>query len=313
MVSPYLIDITKELLTSYLGTLKNPRTKEEYSANINNLCNAVEKDFIDISKEDAVSFFEKMKGKVADGDLSRKTFNMRLSTCRSFAAYIETSEMEEGYKNPFNEITFPPVENEITDESIPSLEELDKVMSAARESGLRDYLIFALATRMCLSSTAILRLTRECFREEQGQAFLVVLPAGATKNNHDVTARFLKVPSDVAEIFKKYLSELTQTDEAGHIFFNEKGTPMRLRNLDTRVKKIIGNAELTKSYTMKDLRNRGIIDMVAAIDEDDTGTEEGVQEYLGVQPARMADYIRSAKIVTSCPPENLVNYRLVCP
>ena len=311
MESVYMSDETKGLLRDYLGTMKNPRTKEEYAANINLICNATGKDFVIISKDSAVSFFGELKGKVADGKLSRKTYGTRLSTCRSFASYIETQRGGE-YKNPFLEITFPPVENEITEDSIPTLEELDRVMSAAKESGVMDYLIFALATRMCLSSTAIVRLTRDCYREESGKSFLVILPAGATKNNHDVEARYVRMPSDVAEIFKKYLGELKVSDDAGHIFFNEHNRPLRLRNLDARVKKVVSSAGLSKPYTMKDLRNRGILDMVAGAG-DDAGTEENVREYLGVQPARMADYVRSAKIVTGCPPEELVNYRLICP
>ena len=312
MESAYLSEETKDLLKRYLGTLKNPRTKEEYAANIRMVSDAIGADFVDITKEKATAFFGEMKGKVADGEISRKTFNTRLSCCRSFSSYIEAERMEEGYRSPFMEITFPPVENEITEDAIPSLGELDKVMSAAKESGVMEYLIFALATRMCLSSTAILRLTEDCYRKENGQSFLVILPAGATKNNHDVEARYVRMPSDVAEIFDKYLLEKKTFDDAGHLFFNKKGTPMRLRNLDSLVKKVVSAAELDKPYTMKDFRNRGILDMVAGAG-DDADTEESVREYLGVQPARMADYVRSAKIVTGCPPEELVNYRLVCP
>ena len=112
----------------------------------------------------------------------------------------------------------------------------------------------------------------------------------------------------MAEVLDKYIEKLDKTDEAGHLFYNEKGRPMRLRNLDSRVNRIVGMSGIGKSFTMRDLRNRGIIDIVAA-GEDKT---EEVRDYLGVQPARMFDYVKSVKLVTSCPPD-LVNYRLVCP
>lgn len=308
MVSEYLSEDFKGILTQHLSGMKNSRTRTEYWGCINMVCNALKKDFLSIDEMDATSYFSSLRAKISDKKLSRKTFNTRLSCCRTVAANIENNYPECGFKNPFASISFPEVTNEITDENIPTMSELDAVMSAAKASSLMDYLIFALATRMCISSTAIVKLTKECVRKEGGATFLVVLPSGETKNNHDVNARLLKVPSDVAEVLDKYIEKLDKTDEAGHLFYNEKGRPMRLRNLDSRVNRIVGMSGIGKSFTMRDLRNRGIIDIVAA-GEDKT---EEVRDYLGVQPARMFDYVKSVKLVTSCPPD-LVNYRLVCP
>lgn len=312
MKSEYVSELFDEVLKKYLSTLKNPRTREEYSSCIYMVCNALKKDFLSINEQDAVCHFSALRDKVSSGKLSRKTFGTRLSCCRSVSTFIESEQLVEGYSNPFGFISFPEIKNEITDDNIPSLSDLDKVMSSAKKSGLMDYLIMALATRMCLSSTSILKLTRDCYREEQGKSFLVILPSGPTKNNHDVSARYVRMPSDVADILKKYLSALTKSDEEGHLFYNERNKPMRLRNLDSRVRKIIEDSGIDTKYTMRDLRNRGIIDMVSAAGENQDAVSD-VQDYLGLQPVRMADYVRSAKIVSCCPPADLVNYRLVCP
>lgn len=309
MVSEYLSEEFKEILTQHLSGMKNSRTRTEYWGCINMVCNALKKDFLLIDEADAASYFSSLRTKISDKKLSRKTFNTRLSCCRTVASNVENNYPEYRFKNPFTSISFPEVKNEITDGSIPTMKELDAVMSAAKASSLMDYLIFALATRVCISSTAIVKLTKECVRKENGATYLVVLPSGETKNNHDVNSRLLKLPSDVAEILDKYIATLDKTDDEGHLFYNEKNRPLRLRNLDSRITKVVAQSGIGKSFTMRDFRNRGILDMVAAGGDDKV---EEVRDYLGVQPARMFDYVKSVKLVTGCPPD-LVNYRLVCP
>ena len=301
MENEYYSDKFNEILLEYKQAANCSRTYTEYTRVINNICNYLQKDFLEIDELDAERYFNSLKATIRTGKVTRKTVGMRLSCCNTIAKFIEQQYGELSYMNPFKLITRPEVSASISPTSIPSIEELDMIMTQAKEEGDDIFLIMALATRMSLSSTAIVKLTKNDVLEEKGRLYLKTEPV-STK-----PANLLMVPDDVQPILKKHLETL-KTDEKGHLFFNKHNNPLTIRNLDTIVKKIIDRSGIENTYTLKDLRKRGVLEFAKTI----KGSEDikDIADYVGIKTNRLNEYIRAANYISDTCPPNLVNYKL---
>lgn len=299
----YFSEQFKGILSDLSATYHNRRTFDGYLSYANLICNFLEMDFLDIEEPDAERYFSYLKQKVDSGELSRPTFCSRLSACRTLAGFILENDYVPGYKSPFTHIVRPEVDVDVKNDRIPTMEELDKIITAAKESSAMDYVIFLLASRMCLSSMNILNLTRHHVMKEGGRLYINVV----TGQGDSKAPRYVAVPSDIAGVVEEYVKTGSgYEDEAGHLFFNEHHRPMTLRNLSSRVDKIVAASNIGKRFTMKDLRSRGIIELV------NTGADtEDVRQYVGLGTQRINTFMASAKYVdTNCPPE-MTNYKVV--
>lgn len=305
--SEYFSDEFQNVLEAFRADKGNSRTYEEYVSFLNLICDYYGKDFLEITEADAASYFHKLEERIIEGSLSSSTFCARLSCYRSMGKYVMDNYPDIPYQNSFLKIVRPEVDHSITEDQIPSLEELDKILSSAKEISPMDYLIVALATRMCLSAIDIVRLDKGHVFQDNGRIRLILEPTKGSKK----PVRYVTVPDDVTPVLKEYMQELSSGadnegyDEQGHLFYNEWHRPLRPRNLDSRFKKVLKQSGVNKSYTMKDLRTRGLLELTyTSADIDD------IQTYANIGPQRMADYLKSeAYIENSCPP-NLVNYQL---
>ena len=296
----FLSDEFRDVLEEYRATVGSPRTFDEYSSYINILCNFLKCDFLAIDEADADRYFSYLKGKMGEKKISARTFCARLSCYRSVSSFIETEHEELEFKNPFTKIIRPDTKTDIDPSAIPTLDELDAVMSAAKKDSAMAYIIMALASRMCLSSTSVLRLKKSSVLKEGEKVYLRVDASSSAGRN----ARYCVVPDDLVEPLLNYVASVPMYAE-GHLFYNRRQRPLRMRNLASLVKSIVKESGVGKNYTMKDLRSRGVLELVnSGVNVSD------IQEYAGIGPNRMADFLNSrAYIETDCPP-NLVNYKL---
>lgn len=305
--SEYFSDTFTDILEAFRADKGNSRTYEEYVSFLNLLCDYFKKDFLEITETDATSYFHALEERIVEGLLSNSTFCARLSCFRSIGKYVMDNYPDLGYRNAFLKIVRPEVDHSISEDQIPSLEELDEILSAAKGISPMDYLIVALATRMCLSAIDIVRLDKGHVFQDNGIVRLILEPTKGSKK----PVRYVTVPDDVAPVLKEYMQKLSAGadtegyDEQGHLFYNEWHRPLRPRNLDSRFKKVLKKSGIEKPYTMKDLRTRGLLELTYT-----SADIEDIQTYANIGPQRMADYLRSeAYIENSCPP-NLVNYQL---
>lgn len=276
---------------------KQRRTIDEYISYINILCNGVGKDFVDIAESDAQRYFNGLRAKLSNGKLTRKTFNVRLSCYRTVASYIE--ERDPVYRNVFAKIIRPEVSAEFDPNRIPSLSELDSLFSAIGDDR-QIYLIVALSTRVGLSTSSILSITRNSVFEEHGKMYLHFEPKSDFKKDS-----YIQLPDDVAGLMKNYLLVTPYKDGSDRIFKNTRGNNMTLKNVDTSIKKFVKKAGLDE-FTLKDFRNRAILEMAhhgASI--------ESLSDYTGLQPLRLESFIRNKDLVSGNCPAELVNYRLI--
>ncbi|WP_026653441.1 tyrosine-type recombinase/integrase [Butyrivibrio proteoclasticus] len=274
----------------------NSRTRDEYISYINLLVNRQCKDFIDITEEDARSYFNYLGSKLDSGSMTRKTVGVRLSCFRTIASFLE-DKIEE-YRNPFINIVRPEISPDINPNRIPSMEELDMLMSASRTDP-KSFLIMALATRMGLSVTSILSLNRGSIVKEGSITYLYFASKNDFKGNS-----YIPVPEDVAVILDDYVSQLS--DEDNVLFKNKRGNRMNLQNVDKIVRDLVKTTGIKTNYTMKDFRNRAILEMAAH-----GASLNDLKAYTGLSDVRLDTFMKHTDYVSTHCPANLVNYRLI--
>ena len=287
-------------LENYGYAVRKPRTFEEYVNHINLLCNYLCMDFLDIDSSDAMQYYSYMMSRFHAGTLSRKTICARISCYKSVASYI--NEVKDGYQNPFIALRRPEKSDDtLNPKRIPTLSELDEFMSVVKEDPMF-FLIYALATRVGLSASSILRIKiTDIIKEDYGDGkSITFIRFPGSGHNED---RFVALPKDVAEILGRYLSIVVPVD--GKIFLNRHNHPMTLKNLDTATTKFFVAAGIKNKYTMKDLRSRAILELAKA------GADlESIRDYTGLSYMRINTLISSKSLVDRKCPADLVNYEL---
>lgn len=287
-------------LEHYGYSVRKQRTFEEYVNNVNLLCNYLCMDFLDIDYNAAMKYYSYMMQRFRGETLSRKTICVRLSCYKSIASYI--SEVDESYENPFALIKYPDkTDDTLNPKRIPSISELDDFISTVRSDPMF-FLIYALATRVALSASTIIRMKiTDIIKEEydDGQTATLIRLPGIGKNED----KFIMLPRDVATLLDRYLATVVPVD--GKIFVNQHRRPLTLKNLDTATSRFLVASGIKNKYTMKDLRSRAILELAKAgvsLDE--------IHEYTGLSYMRINTLVKSKYLVERKCPANLVNYEL---
>ncbi len=275
---------------------KERRTIDEYISYVSMICNKYLKDFLDLTQDDVESYFYYLNSKLADGKITRKTIGTRLSCYRTLAQFI--SEKDETYHSPFTRIIRPQTKADFDPNKIPTMRELDLIMSEAK-SDPQLFLILSLATRVGLSSSSILSLRYNSVMRERGHVYLFFAAKSDFKQDS-----FIQMPEDVAELIVNYCGDnLGASDSV--IFRNKYKNPLSLVNLDRAVAKVIKKCGLD-GYTLKDFRNRAILEMAQA-----GASPESLSGYTGLSPTRLESFITNKDLVSGTCPADLVNYRLI--
>ena len=287
-----------EFFRRYGCSVRKYRTLDEYASYINLLCGYLKMDFLEITVEDAERYMGYMLKSYHDGNLSRKTICVRLSCYKSIGRYLE--EVVEGYESPFEYIRRPDKSDDsINPKRIPSIEELDRFMSVVKDDPMY-FAIYALATRVGLSASAILKLRdADVMHESYGDEVKVFLRLDGNGMAED---RYILLPRDVAEILDKYM--VTRTSEDSFLFHNKHKKVLTLKNLDSATGRFVRACGL-ENYTMKDFRSRALLELIK------TGADlESIRDYTGLSYMRINTLAKSKYIVDRKCPAELVNYEL---
>jgi len=298
----YFSDIFSDCLAAYVSDYSS-RTAKEYTGAVRALCAYLRKDFLEITPKDAGVFFDYMKKRVQCESLTVTTYNNRLYCYKNLALYIIANYPDIVFENPFLLIESIPYEISIKASRVPSLEEIDIMLSTCLENPMC-YLIFSLAFRASLSSSDIVAL-KLSYIKQIDNCVTLVFPADASHKD----VRKVALPEDVSVLLLNYVNAMSYTDSAGHLFYNKYGNPLTLRNLDALVKKLIQKSGISSKYTLKDFRTRAILDMVQASVGDEAALDK-VSDYVNIGQLRLNQYINARYLAKNCP-ANLVNLRVV--
>lgn len=285
------------VLSGFWSAIKQPRTQAEYFSYLCILCDYAQKDFLSLDESDVTRFFHYMYERYQKGTLSRKTINVRLSCYKSVSRYICEHFVELDFHDPFIRQQRFPVDDTVATCNVPSIAEMDKIMSAAKEDEMF-YLIFALAGRAALSATAIISIRTSNIIETENGLSAILYPA---KDDFH-TDVLVSLPEDVSVLLQSYLRRYG-TDRP-FLFYNKYGNPLTLKNLDVAVKKYVQKSGVSREYTLKDIRSRAIVELSRASVPDNV-----IADYTGLTQRRVSAFKRAVEIADTCPAE-LVNYHL---
>ncbi len=276
---------------------KNNATRNEYISYINMLCNHLKKDFLSVDFDDARKYLDHMNNKRADGKLNKKTIAVRLACYNSIAQYIE--DKSSTYNNPFSRLPRPEVRNEFDPNRIPSMEDLDKLFSEAKKDS-QDFLILALATRVGLSASSILRIDTQNIMDDGKDIYIHFEPKSDFNSDS-----YIKLPEDVRDILKMHIEQKhIDLKENSSLFKNRRGNPLSIQNVDQLIKRLVTKCNLTE-YTLKDFRNRAIMEMAKA-----GASMEQLENYTGLKSLRLEKFFLNKSLINGTCPAELVNYRL---
>ena len=301
----FFIEKFNEYLSVFCASLKNQRTAIEYCRCISLICTHFKKDFLEITRDDAITFFSYMENRVALGTLKKSTVNSRNSCYNKVANFITERYPDSGYANAFATIpSMRGVKNNISPSRIPSMSDIDALLSHAPSSMY--YLIFCLAFRVALSASDIIGLKAKNVQKIDDN-YCIHYPA----KNKFSPDRVVVLPRDIESLLSKYISELSYLDEEGHLFYNEHKNPLTLRNLDAAFERALKASEIKERYTLKDFRSRSILDMVSATIKNGVDTSI-VGPYVGIKDLRLETYVSAHTIVNECLAD-LVNIQIKAP
>lgn len=299
-VHDYMSDyFKKEIFQTYASKVKNARTRTEYLRYIGILCNRFcKKDFLEIIEIDAINAFNQMYALCGEGNLSKKTICVRLSCYNSISKHIEKTYPELEFKNPFTKIIRPETDEKVTLANIPTLEELDVILTAAKTEPMY-YLIISIATRVGLSATKILKMKKNSLFTENGRVGIFFPDSQSPTRSLSVI-----LPEDVQLLLMNYIESMTYINEDGNLFYNKYKHVLTLKNLDVNIASICKRAGLERTYGLKDMRTRAIMEMISA-----GATEQTVQDYLGLGALRTRQFFEVKNTLQGCPAD-LVNYQI---
>lgn len=301
--SPYMSEqIINDLCPKYLSTLRKPSTKEKYYSAICLFCDAVKKDFLSINEEDVQSYFSSLKHSQKSDALSKKTVLARISYLNGFGKYVEM-HTDIGFTNYFGQIIRPEMEDEIPLERLPSMSDLDSLLTAAREEPMY-FLLFSMCIR-CSFSVAELVAMKDSQVIVNGPVVTLFFSSDSVYEPD----RYVPLPEDISDLFLTYRASLMEQDSEHHLFYNRHHHVLTLKNLDDAVHRFTKLTNIKTTFSFKDIRSKAIIAMLQG-----GASPLSVAEYCGISALRVSQYVAAAGLTKPCScPANMMNFTIKNP
>lgn len=277
--SPYMSELTiNHIFKDFAVQLKNERTKVNYFSIICYICDYAKTDLIQLSVNQAQEYFNSLLHGTGKR-LSIKTIHSRLYALRSIYSFLiehkNDYELPYSFHNIFDKVNIPEMNPSIKSEDIPSMEEMDRLLEVTKNDFMM-YLILSLVFRCSLSASEVCNLKMKQLGKDRRERNFIVF--------HDKKKeRYVKLPEDIMSLLNGYLATLS--DQKEYLFYNKRDNVLKVRNLESLMKKYVIAAKLSKEFTIQDIRNASIAYMLAS------GAEtQDVAKYAGVDVQWMYRY-----------------------
>jgi site-specific recombinase XerD len=280
--------------------LKNKRAHQNYYSIVCMLCDNAKSDFLDLSPALAQSYFDSLTTqKPKKRRIALSTIQSRLSAMRSISSYIlenrEKYDISTSYTNVFLFIDIPPLDENVKREDIPTVKELNDILISSSEDAMM-FLIFSMVIRCGFAASEICKMKVSQICEDAANNFSVTFHE---KNR----TRYVKLPEDVVMVLLDYRRFIKVSQE--YMFYNKKGHVLKVRNLETLVRKYVSLAGVSKYYTIQDIRNAAVCYMKASGADDIS-----IANFIGIEARWMYRYDYVVKEL-DMQPVDLVKLRIL--
>ena len=297
-------DTFKNTIWIYYETNLKARTRKEYWNVVKNFDKVVGHDPLELSHTDAVTYYEHILNKISKNQLKYSTGVMRLSVIRSVCNFIEFNMSNHGkeYTNYFKEISIPEEDKLLTDNDIPTLNEINNIMETIQQNNdEKAFLILSLAVKCALTNTEICSLNKEYIAINSNDEMYINYPP---KGNNRIS-RIIKVPDDVAVLLDRYICNNNIIE--GAIFINKRKTRIKLRDTERLLEKYcklnIEKGMLNNKFTMQTLRHAAICYMLSG-----GASKDLVASYAGITTKWITRY---DKIINSDTYKQAFDYSII--
>lgn len=286
--SEYMSDMfVNEYFPAFCETVKAERTKAEYFSALCLYCDFMQKDFCEQTMDDAHRYSTYLSTRIVNGSFAKTTFVTRISCFRKVEEFIRDLYGEEICNKCWAKIQMPALDSSIAEDKIPSPSDIDELLDLSRSEGMMWYVIISLVLKCALTASEIVHLKKENIIREKEDVY-VFLPSKKGGNLNFQEKRYLKMPEDMKELFLSYLATLPE--ESQYYFYNKSGRPLSIKNIDDALKRMYTGKN--KKYTIKDIRTRGILEMISGSDN-----PAAVSEYVGLSQLRMRSFVEAAGLL----------------
>ncbi len=285
--SVFMSDDFLALYDEFSHTLRSERTKVEYFNAVCLYCDYITKDFLDQRMQDALSYQKYLMSRVDEGSFSRTTLRARICAYRKIEAFLLDNDIK--IARCWGKIQLPALDSSVSEGHVPSVEDLDRLLSMAKKEGLMWYTVIALVIKCALTASEIAGFTFDNLIKEHDN-FFIFFPSKKTGFTYQED-RYMKIPDDCKAILSGYLATLKKKDSAGHLFYNKAGRALTIKNIDDALLRMYKDEK--KKYTIKDIRTRAILELLNA-----SSDPAAVSEFVGLSRLRMKNFIEASGIVS---------------
>ena len=292
-----------DLFVEYLERFYNSSDLSEdsfrtYVSRLRPLCDTLEKDFLEITETDARLYFDKLLNKCIEGECKRSSVYSKQACYSRIAEYIQVVIGHKGFVNPFRNIMIEAPAPDLQVKRIPTASDVDNILSAAPDKMY--YVIFTLAFRTALPLNDIVTLKKTNISVSNG-VVVIYLHKGKKE-------RLIPLPEDVVFLLQDYIDSMEYIDEQGHLFYNKYKNVLNGWNIHYCFQQIVSKLGFDSTYSIKDLRNRCILDMISASAKEGLDADI-VGDYVGLGDLRMRTFTKAASMIKKSPAD-LVNIRV---
>lgn len=280
----------KKWFDEFSKSLKRVSTRKSYENTINRFLCYNGKNFTDATYEEVNAYISHMMQK----KMKASSIYNQISILSSFATYIiENGLCDTFFVNMFMEVERPFIETYIRPSRIPTIEELNRLLSAAKKKP-EYYIIISLAAKLGLTDDEIFNLNIGDFIvDKNGNKFIRI--------NKKTYVRNIPLSDDIASILNKYFSDKDTSDKEAAVFLSTRGTRLSDRTIRYNIIKINEKAGISAPYTLQDLRNfAAAIMLKSGADEVDVANTLGIGLRWIQRYDRAIDKLDTSPVDLSC-------------
>ena len=271
-----------QIWQDFSRSFKSKCAKSDYFMLCCDICDFAGKDFLALTDDDTQAYFDLLLSRQMNGKLSLDTINVKFYRLHSLSKYISLNQ--EKYKitylNPFSYVTIPQISEYIDISHVPTIAQMDRILSQAK-TDRRLFFIVSLIVRCGFTVGEICSMRSDAFIQDAAGNYAVRI----TYRNK---SRFVKLPLDMVALLNDYISA-TATDSPS-LFSNNRGNPMRPRDLERLYAATIVFDETLPKFTLSDLRNGAAAYMLQS-----GASGKMVADYIGIHPGWMHRYDKVLK------------------
>lgn len=296
--SVYFSDTFQNIWLGFSKTLKAAKTKADYFRLLCEICDYCECDFLELTPDDGVAFFEELARREVAGALRHSTVVVYFSKLSAMTNFIINEGLRYGvhnFRNPFYLVKISGLDHTLMKSHVPNLSEMDSILSMGK-ADLQLYTIISLVIRCSLTTSELSGIMRNKIIQDGNGNYAFILKCRMGE-------RYVKIPDDVMSLVERVIREYDSLD--GTLFVNTRKRALTQRSIERLYCKYVVFADNEPHYSLSDLRNGSIANFLL----NDNIDRSALSSYINISETWLNRFDAVLPELESAPPD-LVNIQI---